>query len=443
MARCAAPAVTLIALLVTVILAEGIDARFLPANRLPTNLKPSEVAAKAAAADSAAAAAAAKSASAAAANINASPASLNSSISDFVSSLNASISSLVSSLNSSAAAIETALQAQVSALNASLAALSDSLAHLNFTFARANISSESASPSLAPLLAALKSQLSAVESKLSADGLKKSMDAIAQDLAEFAAAGSGGAQSTLVAGTQPLSTVGTSGAAAVVPAGELARQISDPLAPRAQPLSTVGTSSGAASGVPAAAELATRISDLTQRLAGINRNVNALAGMVKVVASGVANGVNGVLGSGVDGSVVANVANLLPQQAGMLRAVLTSCNGLLSLQAGAADIQILKIGSDYMITYYFYVAGMTNAPDSQAIFKGNPCNSVTTVPLTLPGTWVPMSPVTWSLVNVVRASAADVADLLASLQGVTNDRLYVGFFGAGVALSGKIIGGKL
>ncbi|CAI5976873.1 unnamed protein product [Closterium sp. NIES-65] len=241
-----------------------------------------------------------------------------------------------------------------------------------------------------------------------------------------------------------------------------------PLAAGAQPLSAV--SPNAAAGV-SAAHLARQMADLTQRLAGINGNVNALAGMVNVVASGVANGVNGVLGGGVDGSVVANLANLLPQQAGMLRAVLTSCNGLLSLQAGAADIQILKIkpmlvqtslshsfflpfilsaaccfvscsGSDYLVTYYLYVAGVTKAPDSQAIFKGNPCNTAATVPLALPGTWVPMSPVSWSLANVMRASAADVADLLASLQTVTNDRLYLGFFGADGALSGKMIGGN-
>ncbi|CAI5523359.1 unnamed protein product [Closterium sp. Naga37s-1] len=214
-----------------------------------------------------------------------------------------------------------------------------------------------ASSSLAPLLTALKSQLSSLESKLSAEALKARIDALAKDLAGFAAtAGSAGAQPALMAGAQPLSTVGTS---------------------------------GAASGVPAAGELARQISDLTQRLAGINGNVNALAGMVNVVASG-----------------------------------------------------LLTAGSDYLLTYYLYVAGVTKAPDSQAIFNGNPCNTAATVPLALPGTWVPMSPVSWSLANVVRASAADVVDLLSSLQVVTNDRLYVGFFGPDGALSGKIIGGK-
>ncbi|CAI7746669.1 unnamed protein product [Closterium sp. NIES-53] len=384
MARSSSPAAIFTALLVTVLLAQGIEARFLPTNRLPTNLKPSAAAAKAAAAASAAAAAAAKSAATAVANINASPASLNSSISDFVSSLNSSITDFVSSLtggidqlvvsiNSSVSATEAALQAQVSALNASLAALSDSLTNLNFTLARANISSDGmiASSSLAPLLTALKSQLSSLESKLSAEALKARIDALAKDLAGFAAtAESAGAQPALMAGAQPLSTVGTS---------------------------------GAASGVPSAGELARQISDLTQRLAGINGNVNALAGMVNVVSSGFANGVNGVLSGGVDGSAVANVANLLPLQAGMLRAVLTSCNGLLSLQAGAADIQILKIGSDYLLTYYLYVAGVTKVPDSQAIFKGNPCNTAATVPLALPGTWVPMSPVSCGFCFLTRA----------------------------------------
>ncbi|CAI5484342.1 unnamed protein product [Closterium sp. Yama58-4] len=163
------------------------------------------------------------------------------------------------------------------------------------------------------------------------------------------------------------------------------------------------------------------------------------------------NGLSGALNSAVsaslnaagDSSVVSGLTNLLPQQAGMLRSVLTSCNGLQSLQAGAGDLQILKIGSDYLVTYYLYAAGVTKAPESQAIFKGSPCSNAASAVLTLPGTWQPMSPVSWSLANVVKVSAADVADVLASLQVVTNDDLYLGFSGADGSLSGKMIGGKL
>ncbi|CAI5497615.1 unnamed protein product [Closterium sp. Naga37s-1] len=193
-----------------------------------------------------------------------------------------------------------------------------------------------------------------------------------------------------------------------------------------------------------------RLAAVTQRVAGLNGNVSALADLLNALNGALTNGalnggdLNGALNGALSGSVVGNLANLLPQQAGMLRAVLTSCKGLLSLQAGAADIQIMKIGSDYLLTYYLYAAGVTKAPDSQAIFKGNACSTAAaSAALALPGTWVPMSPVSWSLANVVRASAADVADVLASIQGITNDDLYLGFSGADGALSGRVIGGRV
>ncbi|CAI5949107.1 unnamed protein product [Closterium sp. NIES-65] len=204
-----------------------------------------------------------------------------------------------------------------------------------------------------------------------------------------------------------------------------------------------------------------RLVAVTQRVAGLNENVSALSGMVTDLHGALSNALDDALNSalngavndalngglndgGVRGGVVGNLANLLPQPAGMLRAVLTSCNGLLSLQAGAADIQILKIGSDYMVTYYLFVGGVTKAPDSQAIFKGNACGTaVASAALALLGTWVPMSPVSWSLANVVRASAADVADVLALIQGITNDDLFLGFSGADVALSGRTMGGRV
>ncbi|CAI5970633.1 unnamed protein product [Closterium sp. NIES-64] len=204
-----------------------------------------------------------------------------------------------------------------------------------------------------------------------------------------------------------------------------------------------------------------RLVAVTQRVTGLNENVSALSGMVTDLHGALSNALDDALNSalngavndalngglndgGVRGGVVGNLANLLPQPAGMLRAVLTSCNGLLSLQAGAADIQILKIGSDYMVTYYLFVGGVTKAPDSQAIFKGNACGTaVASAALALLGTWVPMSPVSWSLANVVRASAADVADVLALIQGITNDDLFLGFSGADVALSGRTMGGRV
>ncbi|CAI5929752.1 unnamed protein product [Closterium sp. NIES-64] len=399
MARTAAPSTLLglVALVLTVLLATPrVEAgRFLPGvgslptNRLPPGLNSAVAAAVAAASSSSPAAA------------------LNSTLSGLQSSLNGQITSLdalleksldqISAALSSNASADAALQAQISALKSNLAALNASLVNLNAL----NISGSNLN------FTDLISQISGIRSNISS--ISTSIAALNKDLAGIIGSGVGSG-----AGSALGSRVGSVG------------------------LSSAATAAASASRSAAIrAAVRQRLAAVTQRVAGLNGNVSALAGML--------NALNSALnGAGVNSSVVGNIANLLPQQAGMLRAVLTSCNGLLSLQAGAADIQILKIGSDYLLTYYLYVAGVTKAPDSQAIFKGNACGTAAaSAALALPGTWVPMSPVSWSLANVVRASAADVADVLASIQGITNDDLYFGFSGADGALSGRVIGGRV
>ncbi|CAI5523341.1 unnamed protein product, partial [Closterium sp. Naga37s-1] len=340
----------------------------LPTNRLPPGLN-SAVAAAAAAASSSSPAA-----------------TLNSALSGLQSSFNGQITSLdellkksleqISAALSSNASADAALQAQISALKANLAALNGSLASLNAL----NISGSNLN------FTDLISQISGIRSNISS--ISSSIAALNKDLAGIIGSGAGSGVGSRV-GPAALS-------------------------------SAAATAASASRSAAIRAAVRQRLAAVTQRVAGLNGNVSALAGML--------NALNGALnGGGVNSGLVADVANLLPQQAGMLHAVLTSCNGLLSLQAGAADIQILKIGSDYLLTYYLYAAGVTKAPDSQAIFKGNACSTAAaSAALALPGTWVPMSPVSWSLANVVRASAADVADVLASFQGITNDDLMEG-----------------
>ncbi|GJP47599.1 hypothetical protein CLOM_g6779, partial [Closterium sp. NIES-68] len=179
-----------------------------------------------------------------------------------------------------------------------------------------------------------------------------------------------------------------------------------------------GTITGAVNGAVGALN-----GSLDNAMGSLNGSLNGALGSLN---GSLNNALNSAVNRVFNSSVASGISNLLPQQAGMLRGVLTSCNGLLSLQAGAADIQILKIGSNYLVTYYLYAAGVTKAPDSQAIYKGSACSADATAALNLPGTWQPMSPVSWSLANVALVSAADVADVLASIQGVTNDDLYLG-----------------
>ncbi|CAI5459444.1 unnamed protein product [Closterium sp. Yama58-4] len=397
------------ALVLTVLLAtqRAEAGRFLPSagalstNRLPAGLN-SAVAAAAAAASSSNPAAALKS----------TLSSLNGQIASLDSLLKKSLEQISVALKNSPSVADNTLQPQISALKANLAALNESLANLNAL----NISG-SKNLNFTDLI----SQISGIQSNISS--ISTDIAALNKDLAGMIGSGVG-------------SGVG-SGAG---------------LAGALRPAAGAASASGSATAIRAAVRQ--RLAAVTQRVAGLNGNVSALADMLNALNGALTNGalngalnsvLNGALNGGaVDGSVVAKVANLLPQQAGMLRAVLTSCNGLLSLQAGAADIQILKIGSDYMLTYYLYVAGVSKAPDSQAIFKGSTCGSAAaSAALALPGTWVPMTPVSWSLANVVRASAADVADVLASIQGITNDDLFLRFSGADVALSGRVIGGKL
>ncbi|CAI5485604.1 unnamed protein product [Closterium sp. Naga37s-1] len=344
---------------------------------------------------------------------------LQSSLSGQIASLDAllkkSLENISAALKSSPSAADNALQAQISALKANLAALNESLVNLNAL----NISGSDLN-----VTDLISSKISGIRSNISS--ITTGIAALNKDLA-------------WIIGSGVSSGVG-SGAG---------------LAGALRPAAGAASASGSAA---IRAAVRQRLAAVTQQVAGLNGNVSALAGMVTDLHSALSSALDGALNSAINGGalnsalngglnnggVVGDLANLLPQQAGMLRAVLTSCNGLLSLQAGAADIQILKIGSDYMLTYYLYVAGVTKAPDSQAIFKGNACsNSAASAALALPGTWVPMSPVSWSLANVVRASAADVADVLALIQGITNDDLFLGFSGADVALSGRMMGGRV
>ncbi|CAI5497612.1 unnamed protein product [Closterium sp. Naga37s-1] len=352
---------------------------------------------------------------------------LQSSLSGQIASLDAllktSLENISAALKSRPSAADNALQAQISALKANLAAFNESLVNLNAL----NISGSDLN-----VTDLISSKISGIRSNISS--ITTGIAALNKDLA-------------WIIGSGVSSGVG-SGAGM---AGAL------------RPAAGAASASGSAA---IRAAVRQRLAAVTQRVAGLNGNVSALAGMVTDLHSALSSALDGALNSAVNGGalngalngdlngalngglnnggVVGDLANLLPQQAGMLRAVLTSCNGLLSLQAGAADIQVLKIGSDYMLTYYLYVAGVTKAPDSQAIFKDNACsNSAASAALALPGTWVPMSPVSWSLANVVRASAADVADVLASIQEITNDDLFLGFSGADVALSGRMMGGRV
>ncbi|GJP62440.1 hypothetical protein CLOP_g19503, partial [Closterium sp. NIES-67] len=81
--------------------------------------------------------------------------------------------------------------------------------------------------------------------------------------------------------------------------------------------------------------LSQRIAALTQRVGALNLDVSALAAQVDALLP-----LSDALG-------VTDLVALLPQQAGMLRGVMTSCEGL--VQAGAANIQITKIGSSYTL----------------------------------------------------------------------------------------------
>ncbi|CAI5463754.1 unnamed protein product [Closterium sp. Yama58-4] len=417
MARTAAPSTLgLVTLLVTVLLAaQRVEAgRFLPsAGNLPTNRLPpslnSAVAAAGAAASSSNPAAALKS------TLSGLQSSLNGQITSLDALLKKSLEKISAALKSSPSAAEDALQTQISTLKANLAALNESLV---------NLKSLNNSGSDLNVTDFISSQISGIRSNISS--ISTGIAALNKDLDG-------------IIGSRVGSGVG-SGAG---------------LAGALRPAAGAASTSGSAA---IRAAVRQRLAAVTQRVAGLNGNVSALVGMVTDLHSALSSALDGALdgalndalngalngGGGVSGGVVGNLANLLPQQAGMLRAVLTSCNGLLSLQAGAADIQILKIGSNYMLTYYLYVAGVTKAPDPQAIVKGSACGTAAaSAALALPGTWVPMSPVSWSLANAVRASAADVADVLASIQGITNDDLYIGFSGENGTLSGRMMGGRV
>ncbi|CAI5998191.1 unnamed protein product [Closterium sp. NIES-65] len=381
----------------------------LPTNRLPAALKPSELAS----------AARQNLSMSVSATLNDLQSSLNGQVASIDAALKGRLGQLGARLNDNAAAANAALQLQISALKAGLAALSGSLANVNLVLF-ANVSTAAAAA------AGLDSQVSAIKANISS--IRSSVDALNKDLAVLAGL-------------------------------------------------SAGFSSIRAAGKPTSLQqrLSQRISAVTQRVAGINANVSSLAGKVnalllQVTINGALNGalngtvtdvttalnetvttalsnllnnsaLNGVISGALNGLLsgsISSLADVLPQQAGMLRGVLLSCNGPLSLQAGAANIEILKIGSDYLVAYYLYASGIAQAPASQAIYKGNACSvSDSTVVLNLPGTWQLMSAASWSLTNAVMVSAADVAELVGSLQAEACALAEPAHESAGVARGGR------
>ncbi|GJP33022.1 hypothetical protein CLOM_g17596 [Closterium sp. NIES-68] len=175
--------------------------------------------------------------------------------------------------------------------------------------------------------------------------------------------------------------------------------------------------------------LTQRIAVLIQRVGALNLDISALAAQVDALIAPL----SGALG-------VTDLVALLPQQAGMLRGVMTSCEGL--VQAGAANIQITKIGSSYTLAYSLVATGITEAPQAQAIYRSSPCSGAASSSLQLTGTWQLVSSVSWSLANAVTVAEGDVADLLRTIQAVSNGDLYIGFTGSSSSMSGKLIGGK-
>ncbi|CAI5475185.1 unnamed protein product [Closterium sp. Yama58-4] len=178
--------------------------------------------------------------------------------------------------------------------------------------------------------------------------------------------------------------------------------------------------------------LSQRVAALTQRVGALNVDVSALAAQVDALIAPLS-----------DALGVADLVALLPRPAGMLRGVLTSCNGLLPV--GAANIQITNMGSSYAVAYELVATGMAEAPQAAAIYSGNSTcgQAAPPVALQLPGTWQLLSSVSWSLANVLTVAPADLADVLSAIQAGINGQLFIGFTGSSSSLSGKLVGGRL
>ncbi|CAI5480282.1 unnamed protein product [Closterium sp. Yama58-4] len=177
--------------------------------------------------------------------------------------------------------------------------------------------------------------------------------------------------------------------------------------------------------------LSQRVAALTQRVGALNVDVSALAAQVDALIAPLS-----------DALGVADLVALLPQPAGMLRGVLTSCEGLLPV--GAANIQITNMGWAYAVAYELVATGMAEAPQAAAIYSGNSTcgQAAPPVALQLPGTWQLLSSVSWSLANVLTVAPADLADVLSAIQAGINGQLYIGFTGTSSSLSGKLIGDR-
>ncbi|CAI5491155.1 unnamed protein product [Closterium sp. Naga37s-1] len=174
-----------------------------------------------------------------------------------------------------------------------------------------------------------------------------------------------------------------------------------------------------------------RVATLTERVGALNLDVSALAAQVDTLIAPLS-----------DALGVADLMALLPQPAGMLRGVLTSCEGLLPV--GAANIQITNMGSAYAVACQLVATGMAEAPQAAAIYSGNSTcgQAAPPVALQLPGTWQLLSSVSWSLANVLTVAPADLAPVLSAIQAGINGQLYIGFAGTSSSLSGKLIGGR-
>ncbi|CAI5457409.1 unnamed protein product [Closterium sp. Yama58-4] len=178
--------------------------------------------------------------------------------------------------------------------------------------------------------------------------------------------------------------------------------------------------------------LSQRVAALTQRVGALNLDVSALAAQVDALIAPLS-----------DALGVADLVALLPHPAGMLRGVLTSCEGLLPV--GAANIQITNMGSAYAVAYQLVATGMAEAPQAAAIYSGNSTcgQAAPPVALQLPGTWQLLSSVSWSLANVLTVAPADLAAVLSAIQAGINGQLFIGFTGSSSSLSGKLVGGRL
>ncbi|GJP33031.1 hypothetical protein CLOM_g17602 [Closterium sp. NIES-68] len=301
------------------------------------------------------------------------------------------------SLNNSVSDLKSALQAQVVSLEGALAK------SLNKLATALNDSAFTATSALQAQVSALQSSIAALQERIASLGLVTSVTITASSTSQVTPTAISALQSRISSLRASIPSISKRATSLNTDLGSILANLR--------------------------ALLSQRIAALTQRVGALNLDVSALAAQVDALLSPLS-----------DALGVTDLVALLPQQAGMLRGVMTSCEGL--VQAGAANIQITKIGSSYTLAYYLVATGITEAPQAQAIYRGSPCSGGASSSLQLTGTWQLVSSVSWSLVNVVTVAEGNVADLLSTIQLTSNGDLYIGFMGSSSSLSGKLIGGK-